>query len=110
MTDALTEDSFSLGCCLRQAERTACRVIDGKAVVITIDTNELHVLNPVATRVWQLSDGRALSNVVEQIIGEFEVSRCQAEKDVVQFAREMLNLGALQVVESDPTQGFFLES
>lgn len=84
---------------LRQAERTACRVIDGKAIVITIDQSELHVLNPVGTRVWELSDGRKLSQVVDCIVEEFEVGRPRALSDVVAFARELLALGALEVVD-----------
>jgi hypothetical protein len=60
-------------CEVRQSERTASRVIDGKAIVITIDQNELHVLNGVGTRVWQLLDGRELGAVVEAIVAEFEV-------------------------------------
>ena len=40
----LLESRLSGGERLLQNERTASRVIDGKAVVITIDQNELHVL------------------------------------------------------------------
>jgi hypothetical protein len=48
---------------LSQCERTACRIIDGKAVVITIDENQVHVLNAVGTRVWELCDGRPLDAI-----------------------------------------------
>ena len=54
---------------VRQGQRTASRVIDGKAVVITIDRNELHVLNAVGTRVWELSDGRSLEDIIESADG-----------------------------------------
>lgn len=91
-----SQHSDPLALPLHQAERTACQIIEGKAVVITIDSNELHVLNPVATRIWELADGRALADVIESIVEEFEVSRVRATEDVIRFAQEMLRLGALE--------------
>ncbi|MEY4547280.1 MAG: hypothetical protein RL685_3475 [Pseudomonadota bacterium] len=80
--------------CLRQCERTACRVIDGKAVVITIDRNQLHVLSRVGTRVWELMDGRPLSAIVSVITEEFEVDPGRAALDVHTFAQRLLVVGA----------------
>ena len=82
---------------LLPCERTASRVIDGKAVVITIDSNELHVFNAVGTRVWQLCDGRSLDAVVDEIVREFEVERERAEADVRAFAEQLLAIGALEI-------------
>ena len=79
---------------LAQNERTASRVLDGKAVVITIDHNQLHVLNAVGTRVWQLADGRSIDAIVEQIIREFEVDRERAKADVLAFAEQIIAAGA----------------
>jgi hypothetical protein len=82
---------------LRQCERTASRVIDGKAVVITIDHNQLHVLNAVGTRVWELADGRPLSAIVDDIVREFEVERERAALDVCAFAERLVTVGAAQI-------------
>jgi hypothetical protein len=84
---------------LRQCERTASRVIDGKAVVITIDRNELHVLNAVGTRVWELADGRPLSAIVDDIVREFAVEREQAAVDVCAFAAQLVSVGAAQITK-----------
>jgi coenzyme PQQ synthesis protein D (PqqD) len=81
---------------LVQNERTASRVIDGKAVVISIDQNQVHVLNSVGTRVWELCDGRPLADIVDQIVLEFEVEREQAARDVQVFAERLLAVGAAQ--------------
>lgn len=86
---------------LLQSERTACRVIDGKAVVITIDQNELHVLNSVGTRVWELADGRPLTAIVEQIVREFEVEPERAAKDVRAFAEQLLAVGAARLAKHE---------
>ena len=82
---------------LCQSERTACRVIDGKAVVITIDQNQLHVLNAVGTRVWELADGRSFAQIVADIVEEFEVEPARARLDVQSFVEQLLALGALQM-------------
>lgn len=79
---------------LLQNERTACRVIDGKAVVITIDHNQVHVFNGVGTRVWELADGRSLDAIVDAIVDEFEVERARARLDVCAFAERLLAVGA----------------
>lgn len=79
---------------LTQNERTACRVIEGKAVVITIDRNQVHVLNSVATRVWELADGRPLDAIAAAIVAEFEVEPAQARLDVCGFAAQLVSLGA----------------
>lgn len=82
---------------LRQCERTASRVIDGKAVVITIDHNQLHVLNAVGTRVWELADGRPLSDIVDDVVREFAVDRARAALDVCTFAEQLLAVGAAEI-------------
>lgn len=86
---------------LRQCERTASRVIDGKAVVITIDRNELHVLNAVGTRVWELADGRPLSTIVDDIVREFAVERERAAADVCAFAEQLLAVGAARIAKRE---------
>jgi hypothetical protein len=91
------EVELSGGECVRQCERIASRVIDGKAVVITIDRNQLHVLNGVGTRVWELMDGRSLSDIVDSIVEEFEVDPGRAARDVRAFAARLLAVGAARV-------------
>jgi hypothetical protein len=90
---------------LFQSERTACRVIDGKAVVITIDQNQLHVLNSVGTRVWELADGRSFEQIVSGIVDEFEVEPARARPDVQSFVEQLLALGALQLKAPRPAPG-----
>lgn len=83
--------------CLAQCQRTASRVIDGKAIIITVDQNQLHVLNDVGTRIWQLADGRSLTEIVDALVDEFEVDRERANWDVCQFAEQLVAVGAAQI-------------
>ena len=89
---------------LLQSERTASRVIDGKAIVITIDQNELHVLNPVGSRVWELCDGRPLCSIIDQIVLEFDVERQRAAEDVCGFAERLISVGAVRFAKQGERQ------
>ncbi len=82
---------------LTQNDRTACRVIGGQAVVITIDHNQVHVFNEVGTRVWELCDGRSLDAIVDEIVSEFEVERDRAARDVRAFAERLVAVGAARI-------------
>jgi hypothetical protein len=70
----------------RQNEDTAVRTIEGEAFIVNAETSELHNLNPVGTRVFELVDGvRTVGDIVAAIVGEYEVDRETAERDVAEF-------------------------
>ena len=82
---------------IRQAERIASRVIEGRAVVIVLDEQRLHTLNEVGTRVWELADGRSIASIVSEIVEDFDVDHDTALADTRQFVDELRTLGALEV-------------
>ncbi len=70
--------------------RTASRVIDDEAVIVTPEENLVKVLNEVGSRIWELADGtRTVGEIAEAIYIEFEVDKTQAEEDVVKFVEEL---------------------
>lgn len=84
---------------IAQSPRIASRVIDGHAVVIVGDRQHLHTLNGVGTFVWSRAE-RAVSveELAQELVLEFRVSPEQARLDVLEFANELVRLGALEVV------------
>lgn len=71
---------------------TAWRVIEGEAVILSLDTKVFRGLNAVGSRVWELIDGRrSLDDIVAQIIGEFEVAPDVAARDVATFVAELID-------------------
>jgi Coenzyme PQQ synthesis protein D (PqqD) len=76
--------------------RTAARVVDGKALIVVVDHKQLHTLNEVATRIWELCDGRSVGAIADAITEEFEVDRDAARDDVLTFVAELRQLGALE--------------
>ena len=74
-----------------KAPATAWRVIEGEAVILSLDTKILRGLNPVGSRVWELIDGqRSVDDIVGVIVQEFDVSQEAAAGDVGDFVRELL--------------------
>lgn len=85
-----------------RAPRTAGRVLDGKAVIVIIDSRELHTLNAVGTFIWEaLENDRVMTvmELVDAVADEFEVEHRVAERDVARFVDSMHTLRALRLEE-----------
>jgi len=74
--------------------QTAWRIIEGEAVILSLDTKVLRGLNPVGSRIWELIDGqRSLEEIVGLIIREFDVPPGQAMQEVQAFIQDLLDRG-----------------
>jgi len=59
-----------------------------------------HDLNEVASRLWELSDGRrTVADLAQALVDEFEVDPATAERDSADFVRELVRL---QLLVLDP--------
>ena len=80
--------------------KVAGRVIDGKAVMITLADSRLHRLNASATRVWQaIEAGRSVPEIVDGLCEAFAVPRARAQADVAALLRELVALGIVVPAE-----------
>lgn len=87
---------------LTQSSKTAYRILDGEAVIVNLESSMLYSLNPVATLIWEMSDGRAsIEKVVDKIYEEFKVEREVAKKDCLEFVHDFAGKGLL-VMEEKP--------
>ena len=84
---------------LAKAPATAWRVIEGEAVILSLETKVLRGLNPVGSRVWELIDGqRSVEEIVGVIVEEFDVAPQEAARDVRGFVQEILDRGLVTPV------------
>ena len=73
-----------------KSHETASRVIDGEAVIITPQNNEVKVLNEVGSRIWELLDGtRNIDQLAAVIAEEFDVTIETALQDITLFIEEL---------------------
>ncbi len=74
--------------------QAAWRIIDGEAIILSVDTKVLRGLNPVGSRIWELIDGqRSLAQITDVVVQEFAVAPADAERDVRAFIAILLERG-----------------
>jgi hypothetical protein len=77
-----------------RAPTTAWRVIEGEAVILSMDSKVLRGLNAVGSRIWELIDGRRdVEQIVDVVVGEFSVAPERARADVEAFLRVLADRG-----------------
>ena len=66
------------------------------------DMETLYTLNEVGARVYELINGkRAIREIVNTIVNEFEVTEQQAESDVRGFIAQLVEVESIYKVESE---------
>lgn len=87
-------------------DRVVSRRIVDELILVPIRQNvaemeTLYTLNDVGARVYELIDGkRRVSDIVEAIVTEFEVSPETAESDVRDFIAQLLQIESIREIES----------
>jgi Coenzyme PQQ synthesis protein D (PqqD) len=72
------------------------RKIEGELIIVPIrsgvgDLNSLYTLNPVGSVLWDfMTEGHTVSEMVERVCEEFEVTRAQAQQDIKTFLDSLL--------------------
>lgn len=80
----------------RKSSRTASRIIDGEAVVVIPEEARVNVFNSVASRIWELSDGKSgLADIATIISREFEVTYESAYQDAEEFIEDLSKKGMI---------------
>lgn len=77
--------------------RIAARVIDGKAILVVVDTQKLHALNATGTFLFQAMGERTVGELADALVHEFDVGREQALHDTRTFLTELIELRAAEV-------------
>lgn len=79
----------------RHSPRIAARVVEGVALVIVLEQQEVHRLDPVGSRIWELCDGRSVGEICDVVVFEFDVERSEALDDLRGFLHELAAKGAI---------------
>jgi hypothetical protein len=81
----------------RQNPRTAGRVIDGLAFVVTPHDNRLHTLNATGTVIWSLADQAvSLDDLAAGLTRRFAVDAERARADAAAFCADLVARGILE--------------
>jgi hypothetical protein len=77
------------------------RHVAGEAILVPIcrhvgDLENIYTLNLTAAFIWEHLDGRqSLRQIRQRIVAEFDVSNGVAENDLLEFLRQLSEIGAV---------------
>jgi hypothetical protein len=83
------------------------RKIVGETVMVPInnnegDLNQIHILNGVGSRIWELINGIAtIEQITNSIVVQYKVTRQQAESDIIEFLEELEKIHAVSAEPYD---------
>lgn len=84
------------GAVYRLTERLAFEVIEGEAVVLSLETSEYFSLNRTGTCAWEvLAAGGTPDDAAEAVSGRFDVPVNRAASDVAQLIHQLVEAGLL---------------
>ncbi len=62
------------------------------------DLESISTLNEVATRIWELIDGKKkVRELKDAILDEYDVTPKKLETDIIKYIKELEDIGAIQV-------------
>ena len=88
--------------CYQRNSNIVFRQIADQSILVPIrnnigDLESIYTLNEVASRIWELIDGkRNVGQIRDTIVDEFEITLEEAEKDLEQFLQK---LEKIEVIE-----------
>lgn len=92
----MTNTSVTLSDVLTAGKEVAFREIDREIVILDLDSGSYFGLNPVGSRAWTLvTQGRSLQEVHDVLLGEYDVASDQLQRDLLEWARQLLDKGLL---------------
>ena len=89
----------------KQSDSIVSRKIADEFLLVPIkqnvgDLESIYTLNEVATRVWELIDGKKkVKEIKDKIVEEFEVTPQEAEKDLASLVKQLLAVEAITKVQ-----------
>ena len=75
-----------------QNDDLAWRIVDDECIIVDPVGSQATVLNSLGASIWSLIDGkRTVSEIVDGIVAEYDVSRAVAEVDAKEFFESLFD-------------------
>ncbi len=86
------ESALTLDHVISQGEGQVSTVVDGKAVLMSVENGKYYHMDDIGTRVWALIETpTSVHAVCEQLAQEYEVERATCEAEVLLLLESLLN-------------------
>lgn len=74
------------------SSQAVARTVGQDTIILDLQSGMYFGLDPIGARIWQLmEDERALSEICDTLLGEFEVERSRLEADILKLAQDLLD-------------------
>ena len=87
--------------CFTKKSDLVTRAITGETIIVPVhghvgDLDSIYTLNEVGSSVWGLLDGEtSVSQIIDTISGEYEVTRTETEADIIDLIGSMEEAGLI---------------
>jgi hypothetical protein len=90
--------NITLESTVSQIEDIVASDIDDEKVMMSVEKGQYFGLEPVGSRVWELIEKPVkVSELIDALLGKYDVDRETCEKDVLAFLEELNEAGILRV-------------
>jgi hypothetical protein len=85
-------------------KNVAWKVLEGEAVVLSLDSGVYFTLNATGTAAWERIDGAtSLEEIGRGLCGQFQVTSEQAQRDLLELTQALLDEGLISVTNDAST-------
>lgn len=85
---------------LTHNEECPVRTIGSGLVIVSPEGDETHSIEEIGAFIWNRIDGRkALDDILDEILGEYEVAESTAAQDLQLFISQLVEAGLVLPVE-----------
>jgi hypothetical protein len=94
-----TQAPLTMNHVIAQGDGQVSTVVDGKAVLMSVDNGTYYNMEEIGTRIWTLIEKpMRVGAVCDQLVAEFEVERPVCEADVLDLLNKLLENDLIRVV------------
>lgn len=87
---------MNLSSIVQQTENSVSCEIEEQTVLLNVEAGKYHGFNEVASKIWQLIETPlTISQICDQLIDEFDISKEQCESEVVVFLKRLNDAGLI---------------
>jgi hypothetical protein len=86
---------------VRQSDQQVAADLDGEVAMMSIENGEYYVLDPVASRTWELIEKPTkVADLCAKLVDEYDIEIADCQRDVLQFLGQMHGKGLIDVEAS----------
>jgi hypothetical protein len=85
----------------RAVRHVFAREFDGELVLLDIGKGDYYGLDEIGAKLWQgLAGGQSIAEIVDSLVGQYEVDRATLSDDLIALVRDLVSRGLLEATST----------